>query len=1502
MKYDRLSCPTALACGWAEHPVNRLRSQLGREFLGIKWALRAVLILLCCLLYASAASAAGQRKLDVVDITSESSPEEAGKARTALAKGEAIVRMTNGSLADFKRVVGASFGDFKAFSESSRIQGTVPQKELKLRGIAAYRDENGILRSVASFALDDKDWQTHLDKWVANEQSKAATGLVGDPQPPSEAWTLLYTVTLQAFESGGYEQSTDAVYRLNTISSASDYYLVSTIPETVPAYTPRLVPAASDCDGISYCGWHTVERDFTISGTAPSTLNDHGPTGTISGSNVGFTVGGGVGPTGPNVSAGFSASWSQPDVTTLDESNGQTAKWKETFAFNGDQCLPVVNTISGVSKGTFQSRQAAIFQVPGGTGSLSPSINQQSLTCSYIGPLWDVGGNNGEGSYYDWLTIQQNFVLGPPVLLANPSSLSVPPGGTEQLLVSAYVPSSEQGVPWTITSNASWLKLPSAGPFTTNQIIPVSVDAGTALGSSGTISINTTPPFAAPSVIKGPIQVNVTVGPPKPATAAGVLVVGGHDDTQIAQPYFYDAVSNNIFPVMLNTPRTQSTATLLKNGDVLVVGGNTIYSNTIGQINPTNTAELIKPGQPVAAFTGSLAQARMNHTATLLDDGKVLIVGGTAPAGSLLDSAELYDPATGQFSPAGKLKYARSGHLASKYSAIGFTDVFVYGGIGNDGWATNWEGWAEPDNTFSSTGPMQPPYSAIPQPLPLADGTLDVVGGWNNNAPVASERLLLQPDGQDLFEPGQSLNVARGYAALASLPNGKGLLISGGANAFQQFLASAEIRDPNPSGGWTLVSGDATCPGNPGCLLFPRGNHTATLLPDGRIFIAGGTGPSPIAQTEFYDPATKTFSAGPIAPPQSEHKAIALATTTTGLVATPSSASFGQSVTLAATVTAPSGVPDGVVHFLDGQTQIGSAQLTQGQASFNTSKLAIGTHALTVSYAGDGMFIPSVSTNLNFVVAGGATQTSLTASPNPANVQQPVTLTAVVSSASGTITGSVVFKDGGNTLGTTNLNDGSAKLQVPNFTAGSHALSASFAANTEWGPSAGSTSLFVRAVTTSSLQSSANPSVLGATVTFTAKVTVSGGSGTPTGTVAFTDGSTSLGTSGLGSNGTAQYATSTLTLGTHSIVATYSGDNNFAGGATGALIQKVNPAGKTATSTGLSSSPNPSISGSSVSLTATITPNASSSSTPTGTVAFTDQTTSTSLGTAQLATVNGVQVALLNTAALTTAGAHLLVASYQGDTNFNGSSSTPYTQNVSGSGGGKVTPVVDLYVNGSMTDATVQAGTAVTFLARIHAPTGHPVPNGSITISDSTNGNNRYGSADVTKDPNSNDGLATIITSGIAQGSYSLVATYGGDNHGLYYNGARSNSVSLTVKAGVGEPPPPPRLAISAIAGTRDGTLVPILLTIANNGAAVLRGITLNQIALRTLAGTGQATLTAPSLPLSVGNLQPGASTVVTLHVEVPDTVRRLAITEGGIFQDERGTTYTFSPGQVLFP
>src|SRR5262249_42968574 len=132
--------------------------------------------------------------------------------------------------------------------------------------------------------------------------------------------------------------------------------------------------------------------------------------------------------------------------------------------------------------------------------------------------------------------------------------------------------------------------------------------------------------------------------------------------------------------------------------------------------------------------------------------------------------------------------------------------------------------------------------------------------------------------------------------------------------------------------------------------------------------------------------------------------------------------------------------------------------------------------------------------------------------------------------------------------------------------------------------------------------SSLNPSVFGQTVTFTATVSaVAPGSGTPTGTVTFLDGTATLGTRSL-SAGSATLATSALTIGNHTISLSYAGDANFNTSTSAAITQTD----KGASSTAVTSSLNPSVFGQAVTFTATVSAVAPATGTPTGTVTFLD--------------------------------------------------------------------------------------------------------------------------------------------------------------------------------------------------------------------------------------------------------------------------------------------------------
>jgi len=245
------------------------------------------------------------------------------------------------------------------------------------------------------------------------------------------------------------------------------------------------------------------------------------------------------------------------------------------------------------------------------------------------------------------------------------------------------------------------------------------------------------------------------------------------------------------------------------------------------------------------------------------------------------------------------------------------------------------------------------------------------------------------------------------------------------------------------------------------------------------------------------------------------------------------------------------------------------------------------------------------------------------------------------------------------TDGSGNANIGPVTLAVP---AGQSVITA-----TATDPATSDTSEFSQCPaavgTTTALNSSLNPSVFGQSVTFTATVS---GATTPTGTVQFFDGASSLGTVAL-SGASAALTTSTLAVGTHPITAVYSGDIDDPGSTSPVVSQVVNSAAGAATSTGLVSSLNPSLFGQSVTFTATV----SGGTSPTGTVQFSE-------GATILATVPLAGGTAAFTTSALSVGAHPIVATYSGDVDDAGSTSSTVTQIVTSTGGpssGGVQPV-----------------------------------------------------------------------------------------------------------------------------------------------------------------------------------------------------------------------------------
>lgn len=348
------------------------------------------------------------------------------------------------------------------------------------------------------------------------------------------------------------------------------------------------------------------------------------------------------------------------------------------------------------------------------------------------------------------------------------------------------------------------------------------------------------------------------------------------------------------------------------------------------------------------------------------------------------------------------------------------------------------------------------------------------------------------------------------------------------------------------------------------------------------------------------------------------------------------------------TATAPAGAT-GTITFLDGATVLGTGTLAGNQASLTTNSLSTGPHTITASYGGDSNNSAATSVPLTQYVNKATPPVTVTTS-GPSTSGSPVTITTTLPTGT---TGTVTVTSGGVTLGTGTVSSaGTVTITTTALPVGTDPITASYGGDSNNNPATGSTTQTVaKAVATVTLTSSANPSSPNSPVTFSA--TVYAGATAP---VTFFDGSTILGTGAVNAAGVATLTTSSLTIGSHSITATYAGDANYNSATSAVLVQVV---GKISTIITLTESSPAQLLNGQVTFTAVVT---APIPTPTGTVTFMDGTTV--LGTAALSANGGVIVSLTaGNAAFTTGslstGDHQITAVYSGDNSFSTSTSAP---------------------------------------------------------------------------------------------------------------------------------------------------------------------------------------------------------------------------------------------------
>ena len=305
-----------------------------------------------------------------------------------------------------------------------------------------------------------------------------------------------------------------------------------------------------------------------------------------------------------------------------------------------------------------------------------------------------------------------------------------------------------------------------------------------------------------------------------------LLITGGFNNTDnLATAELYDPTAGSFAATgTMTTARSSHTATLLaqgpaaSNGKVLITGG----SN--GGF-PLATAELFDPVTGTFTATGAMSELRSEHTATLLANGKVLLACGTAD-----NIAELFDPATGTFAPttSGMLTPGRWGCTAT---LLNDGTVLITGGrddenVFSGGSINTAEQFDPATGTFTATGLMTQFRNGHTAAL-LNNGKVLLAGGFNGNSLQDAE--LFDPTTRT-FSPTGLMSSPRANHTAALLNDGT-VLVAGGDNStiLSGGVATAEVFDT------------ATNMFMPtGSMGTARFLHTATLLNNGQVLITGG--------------------------------------------------------------------------------------------------------------------------------------------------------------------------------------------------------------------------------------------------------------------------------------------------------------------------------------------------------------------------------------------------------------------------------------------------------------------------------------------------------------------------------------------------------------------------------------------------------------------------------------------------------------------------------------